>query len=251
MNRITSLTLSPDQAALWFLGQAGYVIQTSDVLLAIDPYLTDSVGAVAPDFTRAIPVPLEPEELHVDIYIVTHDHLDHLDPETIARYPHKATTDFVAPRFAARKLVALGIPRERITVLDHGETATVRGVSITGVFALATGRDVLDTTGYHIVLPNDRNCYHPSDTAYCSLLLADAPHAEVLLTPINGKMGNLSVEQAIELTAKVQPRYVMPNHYDLMALNAENPEYFRYCCQTRRLTAECVITTIMQPFIWK
>jgi L-ascorbate 6-phosphate lactonase len=262
MKHILDLKLGGEQAALWFLGQAGYVARAGGMTLAIDPYLTDSVGKSSPAFSRRIPVPIEPEDLEVDIFIVTHDHLDHLDPETIQRYRHKAATGFVAPRFAARKLADLGVPEQGITKIDVGERVQVKGIDITGVFALPTGPDALDTCGYLVTFPNGRSFYHASDTAFCELLLKAAPSAEVLLVPINGKWGNLDVEQAIALTAAVKPRYVLPNHYDVMALNSENPETFRHFWNARGLptrgascadapAVECVVAEIMRPFVWE
>ena len=252
MERVLALPLSQAQTALWFLGQAGYIARAGDVTIAIDPYLTDSAGKGSPGFSRRVPVPIEPEELEVDIFIVTHDHLDHLDPETIRPYRHKESTAFVAPRFAARKLAELGVPRQAITKVDVGETAEVEGVAITGVFALPTSADVLDTCGYLIAFPNGRSFYHVSDTAFCDLLLRAAPKAvEVLLVPINGKWGNLDVEEAIALTEAVKPRYVLPNHYDLMALNSENPETFRYFWNVRGKATECVILDYQKPFVWE
>ena len=251
MKPIADLDLRPDQAALCFLGQAGYLIRTGGVTVAIDPYLSDSAAAGAPEFTRRFSPPLRPEDLRVDLYLVTHDHLDHLDPETIQRYPHRQTTRFIAPRLAARKLHALGVPEENIGRLDVGEDGTWSGVTVHGVFALPTSLDVLDTTGYLLRFANGRTVYHTSDTAFTPLLLQAAPRgADVMLVPINGKWGNLNVEQAVELTAVVGPRYVMPNHHDLMALNAENPETFRWFCQRRKLGTRCIIPEVMKPFVW-
>jgi len=251
MKRVLGLELNPRQAALWFLGQAGYLVRAGECTLAIDPYLTDSAAKESPSFSRRLPVPLVPEDMHVDILIVTHDHLDHLDPETIDRYPYKDNTSFVAPRFTSEKLVGLGVPESQITRVGVGETAQAKGVTVTGVFALPTGPDALDTTGYLVTFPNGRSFYHASDTAFCRLLLRAAPRAEVLLVPINGKWGNLDVEEAAELTETVDPRFVLPNHYDLMALNSENPETFRHLCSHRGLSAKCVIAEIMQPFVWE
>ena len=114
MQSIRDYLLTDQQAALWFVGQAAYVAKGGGVTVAIDPYLTDSVGKASPDFARQAPSPIAPEDLDVDIFIITHDHTDHLDPETIARYPRRETTTFVAPRFAAAKLATLGIPAARI-----------------------------------------------------------------------------------------------------------------------------------------
>lgn len=252
MRTIRELDLAPQQAALWFLGQAGYVIRSAGLTLAIDPYLTDSASASAPEFHRSFPPPIEPEDLRVDLWIVTHDHLDHLDPETLRRYRHKADTQFVAPRLAAAKLRQVGVPVGQIRRLDAGEAWTWRELSLRGVFALPTGIDVLDTTGYWLTFPNGRSLYHTSDTSFTPLLLEAAPKGvEVLLVPINGKWGNLNAEQATELAAAVGPRYVLPNHYDLMALNHENPETFRWFCRARELSAECVVPAVLRPFLWE
>ena len=233
---------------LRFLGQAGYIIQSRGCTVVIDPYLTDSVGKAAPLFTRAIPVPLDPAELKADVFIVTHDHTDHLDPETIGAYKHKDTTTFVAPRHAAKKLLTLGI--KKVTVVDPGDTATLPGVRIDGVFALATDPGTIDTCGYKLTFANGKSVYHTSDTAFCDLLLKTAPQADILLTCINGKFGKLNIAEAIELTKAVSPRTVIPNHYDVMALNAENPESFRYSCTDAGLEADCRILQIMEEFSW-
>jgi len=250
MKDILSYPLAPEQAALWFLGQAGYVLRGSDVTLAIDPYLSDSAAAVAPELARAVPVPFEPEALRVDLYVVTHDHLDHLDPDTVTRYPHKATTTFVAPRLACRKLAELGVPPENIVKVDAGGRATVRGVRFDGVWAVPTGPDVPDTCGYRLELPSGRSVYHSSDTAWSDLLPQNAPRAEVLLVCINGKWGNLDAEQAARLTASVRPRFAVPNHYDMMTVNSADPQAFARAARTLALDAEAQVLKIMDPFVW-
>jgi L-ascorbate metabolism protein UlaG (beta-lactamase superfamily) len=110
MNSVLMHPLDAAEAGLWWLGQAGYVVRAGDATVAIDPYLTDSAAANAPEFTRP--------------------------------------------------------------------------------------------------------------------------------------------EQAAEFAAALRPRFVLPNHYDLMALNAENPETFRWFCGQRGLGGRCVIARRMEPFVW-
>jgi L-ascorbate 6-phosphate lactonase len=251
MKTILEFPLAPAEAALWWLGQAGYIIRGAGATVAVDPYLTDSAAADAPEFTRLFPPPIAPATLRVDIVVITHDHLDHLDPETIRLYPAKETTWFVAPRLAARKLPKLGVPASRIVPLNAGETHSFGAVDLSGVFALPTSADVLDTTGYLLRFGNGRSVYHTSDTAFHPLVLAAAPRSpDVMLVPINGKWGNPGPAEAAELAAAVRPRFVLPNHYDLMALNAENPATFRYFCRQRRLEQQCVIPRLMETFRW-
>jgi len=250
MDAILGLPLEAAQAALWFLGQAGYIMRSAGKTIVIDPYLSDSVAKVAPDYARALPVPIAPHELKADIFIVTHDHLDHLDPETIAAYRYKEKTTFVAPRLAAAKLLSLGIPAECVRRVDSGETARLSGVAISGVYAVPTGADVIDTVGYRIEFPNGRSVYHSSDTSYSDILISAAPRAEVLLVCINGKWGNLSAAQAGKLAAAVKPRFAIPNHYDIMKLNSEDPEVFRAVMASEDPQIEVRVLKILQPFVW-
>jgi len=251
MQDILDFPLADDQAALWFLGQAGYVIRAGGVSVAIDPYLTDSVGDRSPAFARAVPVPLAPEQLKVDVFIVTHDHLDHLDGDTVGAYAHKATTLFVAPRLAARKLAALGIADDRIRRVDSGETLELDGLTVAGVYAVPTGADVLDTTGYLLTFANGRSVYHSSDTAAGELLFEAAPRGpDVMAVCINGKFGNLTVEQAVRLAAAVRPRLAVPNHYDMMALNSENPDSFVHFMRQAAPDVPVEVLQIMRPLVW-
>ncbi|MET3879658.1 MBL fold metallo-hydrolase [Chitinophaga sp. OAE865] len=252
MRSILEYALSPSQAAIWWLGQAGYIIRASGLTVVIDPYLSDSAARGAPEFTRLYPAPVQPEHLMADICIITHDHLDHLDPDTLSGYQYKQDTWFVSPLLAARKLIAIGIPEQRIVIISVGESKTIEGLVVSGVFALPTGPDVLDTTGYHIKFANGRNVYHTSDTQFHPLLVAAAPRTpEVMLVPVNGKWGNPGPEQAAELSYALQPRFVMPNHYDMMALNAENPGVFKWHCTKMNMQEQCIIPERMQPFVWE
>lgn len=238
------------KAALWFLGQSGFYIKSKGCSVVIDPYLSDSAGDHDPSCHRAYPVPFKPENLKADIFIATHDHLDHLDPITIEKYSYKEQTLFLSPRSGARKLKNLGIPEGQIRVLNQGDCFENSQVKITGIFALGTGTDVIDTAGYHIVFQNGKSIYHTSDTSYCELLLKAAPRADVLLACINGKFGNLTIDEAVKLTEACMPQYVIPHHYDAMELNRENPETFRYVCREHGLGEKCRILSVLEKFEW-
>lgn len=251
MKSILNYSLDDNQAGLWFLGQSGYIFRSKTVSVAIDPYLSDSVRSIAPDFGRLYPPPLNPANLQVDIYLVTHDHLDHLDPETIQPYRHKEQTTFVAPRLACKKLAALGIPPANIVRVDSGESLNIRSVQISGVYALPSEVEVIDATGYLIQFANGRSIYHTSDTEFSDLLLKCAPQAEVLLACINGKDGNMGAQAAARLARVVAPRVAaIPNHYDLMALNAENPQVFAYFAGQECPDVAVKILQPLEPFIW-
>ena len=254
MKEILQHQLSPSEAALWWLGQAGYVVRVANLTVVIDPYLSDSggVGSGSLEFSRLYPPPIQPQDLTAGIIIITHNHLDHLDPDTLSHYQKKNDTWFVAPWLTAKELLKVGISQDRIVVVNAGQSHTFGDVQVTGVFALPTGVDVLDTTGYLVKFANGRSVYHTSDTQFHPLVLEAAPKKpDVMCVPINGKWGNPGPEQAAIFAGVVQPKFVLPNHYDTMALNAENPAVFQWFCENRRVPGQCVITERMQPFVWQ
>ena len=67
-----------------WIGQGGYLLRDGDVEICIDPYLSNVVDRVAKR-GRMVSAPFSPEELKSDVTVCTHDHLDHLDPETVSR----------------------------------------------------------------------------------------------------------------------------------------------------------------------
>lgn len=251
MKTYAELHLLPEELAVWWLGQAGYILKTDQDIVVIDPYLSDSAAGGVPGFSRAVDIPLQPSELRADIFVITHDHLDHLDPDTLLSIPDKAASWFVAPRQAAKKLKELGMPKDRILVVNAGEKVQVNSVSITGVFTVPTGKDVLDTTGYLLEFSNGRSVYHTSDTQFHPIVLEAAPRkVELMLVPINGKWKNTNPEEAVLFAKAVEPQRVSPNHYDMMPLNAENPAVFEWFCKHHQLNSTCLILKHFTPYTW-
>ena len=250
MHTILEYSLEPKQAATWFLGQSGFIIKSCGKVIVIDPYLSNSVAKVSPGLTRLYPPPIEPTALKADIFILSHDHLDHLDPETIQAYQYTDTTTFVGPRFACKKLNKLGIPTNNILKIDSGEKKKIQDVEITGIYAIANEPAVIDTAGYHLSFANGRSVYHSSDTGFSDLLLKCAPNAEVALVCINGQWGNMNIEQAAELANHVKPQYAIPHHYDMMELNSKNPGIFKYQMNYVNSTIDVKILNILEPFVW-
>ena len=70
---------------IW-LGQAGLLFEFDGMKVMVDPYLSDSVAKVNPLNSRRVAVDERFFDIRPDILILTHDHLDHTDPENI-RYP--------------------------------------------------------------------------------------------------------------------------------------------------------------------
>lgn len=250
MERVLQAQIPANNVGLWWLGQEGYLLKTpSGLTLAVDPYLSNSCGT-GPGSCRMIPVPIEPEDLRVDLYLCTHDHRDHLDPETLTRYGAKDSTTFVGPRNVCRHFRELGISAERIVRVDAGEEIALRGVTIRGTFALATDYDSLDGEGFLLTFQNGRKMYISGDTAWSNLLVGVAryrPH--LMCVVINGGYGNLDPWEAALLTAAVRPEVVTPCHYGMFPGNTIDPNRFVAALKEIACDVPCRILEVMQPFL--
>ena len=65
-----------------YLGQLCYLIEADGMRIVTDPYLSNSCDREGNVRKYAPPVTLN--ELMPDIIIISHEHKDHLDPETLA-----------------------------------------------------------------------------------------------------------------------------------------------------------------------
>lgn len=78
--------------AVWWLGQMSFILKSpAGKIVAIDPYLSNSCRQAAMeggfDMDRQTPPPMAASDLvGIDLYLLTHSHQDHLDPDTLRPY---------------------------------------------------------------------------------------------------------------------------------------------------------------------
>ena len=199
------------------LGQSGYILKTEHSEIIIDPYLSDSVNRVA-GRPRLLPIPLQPADIFCDALICTHDHLDHLDPETVTAIASKQL--FVTTNGGKEKLKSLG--KENVIAMNEGESVTLGDFEITAVFADHT----VEAFGV-IVRAECKTFYFSGDTIYNEKLFDIAKYSpDVTFICINGKLGNMNVEEALVTAKKIGAKLNVPNHYDMFASNSEDPHLF-------------------------
>ncbi len=92
-----------------WLGQAGLFLETSEIKIMVDPYLSDSAKKRNPRSWRRMPVDEKFFEESVDVIVITHNHIDHLDPETLERFlDTDRSLTVLAPYHAWQELRKLG-----------------------------------------------------------------------------------------------------------------------------------------------
>jgi L-ascorbate metabolism protein UlaG (beta-lactamase superfamily) len=239
----TRLNGTTDAAVtLHWLGQAGFVIQAGRNRLVIDPYLSDSLaekykGRPFPH-ERMMPAPVTAEGLGpVDLVLCTHQHTDHMDPQTLAPLARaNPQARFVVPQAArdeAKTRIEVG--ESCLVMLDAGlSAAPLPGVTVT---ALRAAHEALETDaaghhrflGYVIDLAGIR-IYHSGDTVPFDGLAEDlaALGPDLALLPVNGRddhrrangvPGNLTLDEAVALCAAARIPAMIAHHYGMFAFN--------------------------------
>ena len=199
------------------LGQSGYALKTKNSEIVIDPYLSDSVNRVA-GRPRLLPVPIKPSDISCDAVICTHDHLDHLDPDTVSLIG--AEQLFVTTNGGKKKLEGLG--KENVIAMNEGESVKLGDFELTAVFADHT----VEALGI-IVRAEGKTLYFSGDTLYNERLFDIARYSPyITFICINGKLGNMNVEEALVTAKKIGAKVNVPNHYDMFASNSEDPHLF-------------------------
>lgn len=203
---------------LQWLGQSGYRIWDGDTEILLDPYLSHSVEH-AVGRTRLLPIFPAPEQLNPSVILCTHDHLDHLDPDTLEVIPNKGIP-ILAPDNCMKKLQSLGY--ENTVSFAPGRSVTAGRFTLSAVLAIHS----VDAVGV-VITHGDLSLYFTGDTLYGSNLDSPATQGhDVLFVCINGKLGNMNIQDAAALTGKLNPRIVVPNHYGMFASNTADPTEF-------------------------
>lgn len=197
-----------------WIGQAGYILSDSNTTICIDPYLSDVVNRVA-NRPRAIEAPFAPEELKANAVFCTHNHLDHVDIDAI---PHMdKSIQFFAPSDCKDTLAELGVIR--CNEFNEGTTIKLGDFELTAVFADHT------VPAVGVVVKHSGNIlYFTGDTLYNEKL--ENVKCDILFICINGKLGNMNVNEAVKLTKKIQPKMGVPNHYGMFESNTEDPHKY-------------------------
>ena len=211
-----------------WLTQGGLLFENGNITVMVDPYLSDSVGERNPAKRRRIPVDESYFNKDVDVIIVTHDHLDHLDPATLSVFIERAKKPitFLAPENAYRRLTEFGGDHNYVLLAPHSVWSQ-GGITFYGVSA-----EHSDRTAAGYILDDGKKTYYVSgDTLYNYTviddvleLLEDGPDYAFL--PINGVGNNMNVNDAVDFAYEIDAGIAVPIHYGLF--DSIDPESFDF-----------------------
>ena len=127
---------------------------------------------------------------------------------------------FITTEEGREKLLDMGF--SHVKSLKPGESTVVGDMEITAVFAKHT------VEAFGIVLKvENTTLYFSGDTLYDERLFEISEYQPyVAFICINGKLGNMNVEEAVRVAKKIGAKVNVPNHCGMFASNTEDPEKF-------------------------
>ena len=257
MRSIRDFPVPPDALAVWYFGQNGFMVKSSaGPLIGIDLYLSNSCASAFPDLPfrldRQLPIFVEPEDLDIDVFLTTHSHQDHADPETIRRVGKRPGIIFVGPYDSLRIYEACGIEGRCCRLLHPGETLEAGDATVQATFALPTDRTDLNHMGVLLAFRNGITFYNTGDTAWAEGLPGLLPtNMDVCTVCMNGGFHNLGPMQAAAIVLAVHPRVAIPCHYDMMVNNVHSPEMLRVALDLLGSKAEFTTLKYYEPWVYR
>ena len=247
--------LPPRSVVLAWFGQASVALRLGGATALIDPFLS-------PHPERLVPPPFAPEEARgVDLVLITHDHLDHLDehalPVIAAASPAAVV---VVPEGVVERVTELGLDRARVRGLAPDGRTEIGTVTIDAVPA-CHGEEIADAyrlgpfLGY-VVSAGGARVYHAGDTVLFDGLVERLRELRVhlALLPINGRdeereaqgiVGNMDAREAAQLARDIGADALVPLHWDMFAANPGDRGAFVAAAQTT-----AILPQHSQPFVY-
>lgn len=253
----SAVSAHPEILQAWWVGQSGFLVAWAGRVLLFDPYLSDSLtrkyARTDKPHARMTARVVDPARLDfVSVVTSSHNHTDHLDPDTLRPLMEANPGLVMVCPEANRCLVQerSGLPDGQIVGLDGDGEHDANWVEVAGgafrFRAIPAAHEALDTDaqGRHLYLgflvqAGPWTLYHSGDTIrYPGQVerLRRTP-VDLAFLPINGReasrrvSGNLWGREAADLAREAGIRCVVPCHYEMFTFNTASPDEFVARCR--------------------
>ena len=194
-----------------WLGQAGLMFETENKIILVDPYLSDNVKNFEPKNYRRVPIDERFLKINPDVIIITHNHLDHLDKETLKYYlTENASCLVLAPNGGWQELRKFG-GNSNYVLFNNGTTWTENDITFTAVKAEHSDPYAIGV----IINAEGKNYYVTGDTLYNEQVFESLPDIEIeaIFLPVNGVGNNMNMTDAARFAKRVNAKYTVPQEF--------------------------------------
>ena len=208
-----------------WLGQCGLYIDTGNLRIMTDPYLSDYLQEVEGPAMRRL-VPADPQYLSVtpDVVLLTHDHLDHTDLPTLKQLLLEASpTTILASRNAFKLVKGVCGKQHNYVLFDAGNEWTQSGVHFKAMKAVHSDEFAVGA----LISTAEWSIYLTGDTLYNEQVISSVNvPVDLMFTVMNGKGNNMNAFDAARLAKRIQPKVAVPIHWGMFENYTDDPGVF-------------------------
>jgi L-ascorbate metabolism protein UlaG (beta-lactamase superfamily) len=216
--------------AVWWTGNAGWLIKAGDVLIGVDLDLSTQ--------NKIQPPPITPQELagELDAAFVTHHHGDHCNLPTIRALAQGSRTTLVLPQTCLKRVTNQTIPEGRLIVPEPGKSFETKGIRVEPIHAIHGNQeftvltrepDFIDSIrqncGY-IFHAGGKRFLHPGDSVLTEQHLGLKDINVLFVSPT---VHNMYVDRSMILINRLQPAYIFPQHFGTFVQTDQNSFWTR------------------------
>jgi N-acyl-phosphatidylethanolamine-hydrolysing phospholipase D len=224
--------------ALTWIGHATFLMQLDGVNILTDPHWGDRTSPVSFAGPRRLLPPGVPFDDLPPIHavVISHDHYDHLDLDTVTRLARRHAPTFFVPLGLKAWFADAGI--DNVVELDWWESSRVGALTITCTPAQhSSGRSVLLTDQNRrlwsswVIASGRRRFYFAGDTGYFAGFAEIGRRLgpfDIAALPIGGYSdyrhhhpNHVSPEETVRALQDVRGRLLVPMHWGTFELNRE------------------------------
>jgi L-ascorbate metabolism protein UlaG (beta-lactamase superfamily) len=222
--------IDPETPTLLWLGHSCFLLYLQGQTLLFDPVFSGAVSKIA---RRMLAIPHVGELPRLDQILVSHGHMDHLDPKTLLCFRE---TPILMPR-KTEQLIPKSI-RNQLTIhtIDSNETHTCGAIEIIPVPARHGGWRYPHQRGYkafgYILRSNEQCVYFAGDTAFGPhfKMIGDTYKPEIAILPIGAyaprfflKSRHMNPAEAIEAAEILGVKKIVPCHFGTYRVANDTP----------------------------
>jgi len=228
-------------AKIQFFGHSFFKIGFPQGNVLIDPFL--SCNPPNPSLERLVECAAKPADLKdISIILVSHEHFDHFEKETIEKIANKEGALVVSHESILQKLE---IPKNLKHAISLNRKATLRNIEIEAL--PAHHPQAFYPLGF-LISANNNSVYHAGDTALLDSF--SEIKADVALLPIGGSM-TMDLVDAVRAVKTMKPDYVIPMHYNTFEVIKADPLEFKQKIEKSILKTKPVILEPGKSFSFK
>lgn len=221
---------TPEALAYYWLGHASAILEFNHQRILIDPVF-ENASPVPFTMPRYQPAPIKIEQLpHIDVVLITHDHYDHLEADTM-RYLADKATHFITPLGVGSRLQSWGVPAEKITELGWTDSVERNGIKYTAErtnhYSARWFNDRNKTLWAAYILESaGKKLFWSCDGGYDKHFFEygkkyggfDAAFVEIDAANAGWPYTHMSPEQAIQAVQDLQAKIFLPIHWGVFDL---------------------------------